>query len=231
MPVGAEGVLDNAAQDLFDRARDFVQSLLSGLVGFVSSAFGLGVILFGIVVVAIYAVLDIRRIKAAYLLAVPHTYRRDAGELWRDFDASLSRYLGGLVVLSLIEGGLSGLALWLIGVPYAVALGAFVAVVSTIPYLGPWIGSIPALVVSLFVSPTALVLTALSFLAIQQLEGNVLTPRIQGQAVRVHPIVVLIVVVAGTQLAGLLGAIFAVPALAVLRVLVDFLRERLYIKR
>jgi predicted PurR-regulated permease PerM len=231
VPVSAEEILDNAAQDLFDRAQDFVQNLLTGLVGFVSSAASLGVILFGIVVVAIYAVLDIRRIKAAYLRAAPRAYRRDARQLWEAFDASLSRYLGGLVVVTLVEGILSGLALWLIGVPYAVALGAWVALVSTIPYIGPWIGAIPALVVSLFVSPTAFALTALAFLAIQQLEGNVLTPRIQGQAVRVHPIVVLIVVVAAAQLAGLLGAIFAVPALAVLRVLADFLRARLYIKR
>jgi predicted PurR-regulated permease PerM len=231
LPVDAEEILDGATQDLFDRARDLAENLLTGIVGFVSSAFNVGVLLFGIVVVAIYAVLDIRRIKAAYLRAVPRAYRRDARALWTSFDTSLSRYLGGLVVVLVVQGVLSGAALWMIGVPYPVALGAWVSVTAIIPYLGAWLGAIPALVLAVFVSPTAVVLTALAFVAIQQLESHVLTPRIQGQAVRMHPIVVILTVVGGAELAGLAGAIFAVPALAVLRVVTDFLRDRLYVKR
>jgi predicted PurR-regulated permease PerM len=65
------------------------------------------------------------------------------------------------------------------------------------------------------------------YVAIQQLEGNLLTPRIQGHALRVHAIVVFLAVVAGGELAGLPGALFAVPALAIIRVLLDFLRARL----
>jgi predicted PurR-regulated permease PerM len=231
LPMESEDIIDDAAQDLFDRARDLAEGALTGLVGFVSSAFNVGVLLFGIVVVAIYAVLDIRRIKAAYLRATPRAYRRDARELWRSFDASLSRYLGGLVVVLVVQGALSGLALWLIGVPYPVALGAWVSLTAVIPYLGAWLGAIPALLLAAFVSPSALVLTALAFVGIQQLESHVLTPRIQGQAVRMHPIVVILTVVGGAELAGLAGAIFAVPALAVLRVATDFLRARLYVRR
>ena len=74
-------------------------------------------------------------------------------------------------------------------------------------------------------------LVILAYIGIQQLEGNVLTPRIQGQALRVHPILVFLAVIVGTEIAGLTGAIFAVPTLAVLRVLTDFLRQRLRITR
>jgi predicted PurR-regulated permease PerM len=73
-------------------------------------------------------------------------------------------------------------------------------------------------------------LAAILYLGIQQLEGNVLTPRIQGQALRVHPIVVLLAIVIGGELGGLVGVIVAVPVLAVLRVLFDFIRARLEIK-
>lgn len=69
--------------------------------------------------------------------------------------------------------------------------------------------------------------TALLFLAIQQIEGNFLTPRVQGGILRVHPIVVLLTVVAAGQLAGPAGVLLAVPSLAVARVLTDFLRPRL----
>lgn len=77
------------------------------------------------------------------------------------------------------------------------------------------------------VSPTAVVLTIVLFLVIQQLEGNFLTPKIQGDTLRVHPILVFLAVIIGGGLAGILGVLVAVPTLAVLRVLFDFFRARL----
>jgi predicted PurR-regulated permease PerM len=71
------------------------------------------------------------------------------------------------------------------------------------------------------------VLTALLFLGIQQLEGNFLTPKIQGDTLRVHPVLVFLAVIIGGGLAGIVGVIVAVPSLAVLRVLFDFFRVRL----
>src|SRR3712207_2656685 len=90
------------------------------------------------------------------------------------------------------------------------------------------LGGIPAVLVALiFESPTIAVLTVVAYVLIQQLEGNVLTPRIQGRALHVHPIIVLLAVIGGGQLAGLAGVIFAVPALAVFRVFFDFFRARI----
>lgn len=149
-------------------------------------------------------------------------FRRDADELWGAFALSLSRYLSGLA--------LAGLAAWSLGVPYPLPLGAWVAVTSVVPYVGAFAGAVPAVVLALFVSPTSALLVALAYLAIQQLEGNYLTPKIQGDALGVHPLLVFLAVVAGGDLAGLLGVILAVPALAVLRVLFDFFRARLRTK-
>ena len=84
--------------------------------------------------------------------------------------------------------------------------------------------------IALFESPTTALVTALVFIVIQQLEGNVLTPRIQGQTLRVPLILIFLAVIAGGEIAGLLGVVFAVPAMAVLRVLFDFVRARLRTK-
>jgi predicted PurR-regulated permease PerM len=86
---------------------------------------------------------------------------------------------------------------------------------------------VPAVLVAFSISPTAVVLTALAFLGIQQLESNVLTPRIQGQTIKVPSVLVFLAVIAGGALAGAMGVLFAVPMLAVLRVLCDFFRVRL----
>jgi predicted PurR-regulated permease PerM len=126
-----------------------------------------------------------------------------------------------------IQGALSPLALYLLGVPFALLLGFWVALTALIPYLGAFAGAIPAIALALTVSLRTALFTALVFFGIQQLEGNVLTPKIQGDALRVHPIFVFLAVIAGGELAGILGVVFAIPALAVLRVLLDFFRARL----
>lgn len=217
----------NLVNDLLERTQQLVERTIRGLFGIVSSAFSLGIALFGILFVAVYLLVDARKAKAAYLKIVPRTYRRDASGLWDSFGLSLSRYLGGLLFIVVIQGVFSGFALYLLGVPYFIILGAWVSLTAIIPYLGPFLGGIPAVIVALiFTSPTTAVLTVVVYIAIQQLEGNLLTPRIQGSAVRVHPIIVLLAVIGGGQLAGLVGILFAVPTLAVVKVFVDFLRAR-----
>lgn len=229
--VPPERVMEGLVSDLFDRARQIVENVLGGLVGFISRAFSFGVTIFSILFVAVYLLADVRMVKAAYLKAAPTRYRHDARELWDAFGYSLSRYLGGLILVIIIQGMLSTIALQILGVPYAILLGAWVSATAIIPYLGPFLGAIPAIIIALiFKSPTIAFLTVLAYVLIQQFEGNFLTPRIQGNALHVHPIIVLLAVIGGGQLAGLPGVIFAVPTLAVIRVFFDFFRARLRTK-
>src|SRR5215207_8554485 len=220
--------------DLFDRAQNLTENLLRSLLGFIPKALGFGVALFGVLFVAVYLLVDVRKVKAAYLKTIPTHYRHDARDPWDAFGESLSRYLGGLVFVVMIQGVLAAAALYLLGVRYAILLGVWVSVTALIPYLGAFLGGIPAVIVVLVFgssifesSTTTAILTIVAYVLIQQLEGNFLTPRIQGQALHVHPILVLLAVIAGGELAGLAGVVFAVPALAVFRVLFDFFRVRL----
>lgn len=109
----------------------------------------------------------------------------------------------------------------------ALLLGVWVVLTALVPFLGAWIGAVPAVLLALSVSPTTALLTAVLFLIIQQFERNLLTPRLQGEAVQVHPALVFLAVVAGGELAGIAGVMFAVPVVAVLRVLFDFFRARI----
>lgn len=213
--------------ELFNRVQGLTENILSGLVGYISSAFNFGVGLFGVLFVAAYLLIDVRKVKTTYLKAVPSSYRGDACDLWDAFEASLSRYLGGLLFVVVIQGALASLALWILGVDYALLLGAWISVTAIIPYLGAVLGAIPAIILALFEGPTTTLLVVIVYVAIQQLESNYLTPRIHGQALNVHPILVFLGVIAAGELAGLAGVIFAVPALAVLRVFFDFLRARI----
>ena len=225
-----EQLFADAQDAIFARAQTVAQTLLRSLLSWATQVVNILFQVFGVIFVAVYLLADTRKLKAAYLWAVPSAYRYDALELWHDFGHSLSRYLSGLFIVIIIQGLLTGIALSAIGVPYAVVLGVWVSITSILPYIGAWLGAIPAITIAAFISPKTAILTVLLYLGIQQLEGNVLTPRIQGDALRVHPILVFLAVIAGSQLAGLQGAIFAVPTLAVLRVLFDFFRRRLRVQ-
>ncbi|MHB1223323.1 MAG: AI-2E family transporter [Gemmatimonadaceae bacterium] len=227
LPQAPEQFVEKLRQDVLESVQDFGGELLGGLGQFVAGAVNTVVTLFGIVFVAIYLLSDARRVQATVLWIAPRSYRRDVRDLWNAFGFTLSRYLGGLALSLAIQGVLSAVALYFLGVPYAILLGAWVSVTALIPFLGAWIGAVPAVLLALTVSPTTALLTGGLFLLIQQLEGNVLTPRIQGQAVRVHPVLVFLAVIAGGELFGIAGVVFAVPAVAVVRVLFDFFLARL----
>jgi predicted PurR-regulated permease PerM len=213
LPGTPDQAVSSIGENLSDSARGIAGGMLGGAFGVVSGTFSFALSLFGVVFVAAYMLIDVRRFKTAYLLAFPARYRRDARDLWNAFGFTLSRYLNGLALDLFIQG--------------ALALGAFVSLTGLIPYIGAWLGAIPAVIVAFTVSPTAVILTAIVFLVIQQLEGNFLMPKIQGQSLNVHPVLVLLAVIIGGGLAGLLGVLLAVPTLAVLRVLFDFFSVRL----
>lgn len=173
---------------------------------------------FAAAVVGAYMLADSRKMKAAFLRAAPRGYRRDACELWNAFAFTFSRYLSGLGFVMFVQGALSALVLWLLGVPYAGILGIWVALTAIVPLVGAWIGAIPAVLIAFSVSSTTAAATALLFLGIQQLEGHLLTPRVMGDILRIHPVLILLTVVGAAQLAGPVGVLLAVPSLTLCRV-------------
>jgi predicted PurR-regulated permease PerM len=227
LPDTPEAVAGRLISDIKDSLGVLANNVLGHSLGILFGTFSWALTLFAVIFVAVSLLANVRSFKAAYLTSVPSHYRHDALQFWDALGHALSRYLGGLALVLAIQGGLSAAALFLIGVPYALALGAWVSITAVIPYLGAWIGAIPALLVAFSISPTAAVLTGILFLAIQQLEGNVLTPRIQAQTIKVPSVLVFLGVLAGGSLAGITGILLAVPTLATLRVIFDFFRVRL----
>jgi predicted PurR-regulated permease PerM len=229
LPDPPEVVAARLASDLRDSLGVITDNMLGRTVGLVFGTFSWALTLFAVIFIAASLLANARSFKATYLTCVPRRYRHDALEFWDALGRALSRYLGGLGLVLAIQGALSATALFLIGVPYPLALGAWVSITAVIPYLGAWIGAVPALLVAFSISPGTAAMTGLLFLGIQQLEGNVLTPRIQAQTIKVPSILIFLGVIAGGALAGLLGVLLAVPTLATLRVVFDFFRARLVV--
>jgi predicted PurR-regulated permease PerM len=185
-----------------------------------------------IVVVSIYMLLDMQRLSRAVDRRFPPSGGRP---LILRMEHALVSYVRGQILLSLIIGSSAALGLWILGatglVPgadtYALLFGAWVAFTEVLPYVGPWLGAIPPAVYALVVHPFSVIWVVLLFLGIHQLEGHVVVPKVMGSVLRLHPLLVIFGLLAGTSIDGLVGALLALPLLAVGRAVWEFFSERI----
>jgi predicted PurR-regulated permease PerM len=186
-----------------------------------------------VIVVSIYMLLDMSKLSAAIDRRFPP--KRGSPPLMTQLESALAGYVKGQLLLSLIIGTSAGAALWLIGavglVPgvdrYAFFFGLWVAFTELIPFLGPWLGAIPPLLYGLAVHPFSAIWVAVLFLAIHQIEGHIVVPKVMGSALRLHPLLVIFGLLAGAEIYGILGVFVVLPMLAVFRALWEFFGERI----
>jgi predicted PurR-regulated permease PerM len=221
---------------------EFVQSnapsagqVLSGALGFIGGVFGVFGTLLNLLlmlIVSVYLLLDRERISRAALGTVPATIRDQTVGLFQAVESTLVKYLKAQLLLCAIMGVIGWAIAYLTFGSYALLIGLWVGVTEIIPVLGPFLGAIPAVLIALFAGglTQALVVAAL-FLLAQQLEGNVLQPRIMGGSVGVHPLWVLFATLAATALYGVIGAAFAVPIVAIIAAAFRYLRGTLIFER
>jgi len=186
------------------------------------------------IVVSIYMLLDARRLKRFVVGHFPTGSPDDGEEYVRIAQSAVVNYVKAQILLSAALGASAGFAMWLLGVTgvfpagddYALFFGAWTALMEVIPYLGPVLAAIPASVVALLHSPLTMLWVILAYLAIQQIEGHVLTPTIMGQRFRVHPLIVIFAILAGNEIHGVTGMFVAIPLIPLVKETYVFLRPR-----
>lgn len=225
-----DAVLNDIESGLFDAGQRIVTDILANTVDWLTRSVNLLITTFGIIFVSIYLLADIPRFKDSFVRMWAPAYRNDALVLWDTIGYSLSRYLGGLLISILIQGVAAFVGLSILGVPYALLLGFWMSVTAILPYVGAFLGAIPAVAIALTISWQLSLATVVLYIIINQVESNFITPRIQGSAVRVHPLMIFFSVIAGSSIFGPIGAVMAVPALAVLRVMGEFFWLRLHVR-
>jgi predicted PurR-regulated permease PerM len=211
-----------------------VANVATGVIGGVFGVFGTLFNLLLLVLVSIYLLLEREKITRALLGAIPETVRDQSLELFYEVEHTLVRYLRGQIFLCAVMGVIGAAIMYFTVGKYALPVGAWVAATEIIPVIGAFLGAVPAVAIALFVPGGGFLdalLVAGLFLVAQQLEGNVLVPRVQGGSVGVHPLWVLFATLAGTALYGLVGAVFAVPVVAIIAATLRYLRGTLIFER
>lgn len=216
LPEGLHTAIDEALQNIEYRIRQGMEDALMTMTAW------FGGVLFIIVVpfLVFYLLLDVQVISQIIHILLPKRIRKPVLLLWRDINHSLGEYIRGVITVGICVGILTAIGYYLIGLPYPLFLAFIIAVLNVIPYFGPIIGAVPALLVALITTPSLLIWTLVVNLIIQMFEGNFLAPYVVGRRVHIHPIIIIFVILFGAELAGIWGLIFAVPVFVVFKVIV-----------
>ena len=194
-------------------------------VGFATSLLGGFLTVLLTVFMALYLTIDAPRMRDYLVVFWPRDRQPRVGRMANEMGARLGHWAIGQAVLCVVIGGGAWLGLQLIGVPYAALLGLVWALAEFVPGIGPFLSAIPSIVLGFTVSPEIGVASAVFSLVWSQVENNVITPRVMGSAVELHPLVILIALIVGSELLGAPGALLAIPVAATAAVVVDEIRR------
>lgn len=223
-------IIEDLRAGLLDSSQSIATTVADNVLVTLTSSVALLISAFGMVFVAVYMLADIPTFRNTYMRLWAPAYRVDAQVLWDTLGYSLSRFLSAQLLSLFIQGTITFIGLYFLGVPYALILGLVQAVAAILPYIGAFIAAAPAILMALTIGWQTAVGVAIFYLLLNQLEGNLITPNLQGNAVKVHPILIFLGVIGGSQLFGIIGAVLAVPAIAILRVIFEFFWVRLRVQ-
>ncbi|HYM51622.1 MAG TPA: AI-2E family transporter [Candidatus Limnocylindrales bacterium] len=183
-----------------------------------------------VLLIAFFLVKDAHAIRRFLADLVPFGFRSDSREIGQEISRMLGAYMRGQLLICSLVGVTTGIALWIAGIPYALALGIVAGVTAFIPFIGPFLGALPAVAVAAFVSQSTgkVILVIALFVVISNVIYNVISPKVFGDAVHLSPMLVIVAFVIGGYLGGIIGLFIAVPVAAIIRILFVYAHERVY---
>ena len=207
--------IQNIALQAGESLKAFASNIVSGVLALLGGL--LSAIL--IIVISFYLLIEKDGTEKFVQTLMPVNYRPQALRIIKRIETTLGRWFVGQLFLGFIVGFVSFIGLTIIGVPYALVLGIIAGTLELIPYIGPILSSIPAIIIAFTVSPMLAVLAFVLYFLIQQMENYVLVPKVMQKSVGLHPVVIIIAMLVGGQMAGVLGMILAIPVTTIVTII------------
>jgi predicted PurR-regulated permease PerM len=209
------GTIGEALQEGITRTVSVISSTVSFFLGILVIPFWL-----------FYILNDETRVRESVLDLIPDRIEPDLLNILCITDDIFSAYIRGQLLLCFFIGAMATIGLLIVGVDFALLLGLIAGAFEILPFVGPILGAIPALIVAALQSPMTALWTLVVFIVIQQLENLLLVPKIAGESVKLHPALIMVVLVVGNEALGLWGMLLAVPLTAVIRDVFKYLYLR-----
>ena len=173
-----------------------------------------------VLVISFYLMLERDMLKKQFLLLLPKKHQEKGLKTVAQIENKLGLWFRGQMILSFTIGVATWIVLTILGLPFALPMGLLAGMLEIVPTIGPIIASVPAIIVALTISPQIAFVVAAFYIVIQMVENNVLVPKIMEKAVGLNPIVIIIGVLIGSKFLGILGALLAVPFIAMVLIIV-----------
>lgn len=220
--------------DIQGELATLVGSLASQSVAILRGAASSALWLIFILIISFYLLKDAGRITSYLGGLAPPEYQGELSQLVKEVSEIWDSFLRGQIILSSAVGGITAVAMWIVGVKNALLLGILAGILEIIPNLGPVLAALPAVALAFFLGSEHLALSngwfallvAGLYVAIQQAENNFLVPRIIGRSVNLHPVVVIVGTIGGAMVGGILGIFLAAPVLGSARILGGYIYRK-----
>ena len=214
--------LEGNLQALLDKISNKLAQATSSVFATIIGLFGGLLSAIIILVISFYLAVQEKGAKRFLVSLTPNEHQDYLAGLIERIESKIGGWLRGQLLLMLIVGLLTYIGLYFLGVKYALTLALIAALLEIVPYIGPILAAIPAVVLSFFQSPFLALLVILLYIVIQQLENYIIYPQVMKKAVGLNPIIIIVTMLVGAKLAGILGIILAVPVTAAIA---EFLKD------
>ena len=198
----------------------FLLGTINGLTGFIMN-------LVFVVMTAIYVMTDYHVFSKQFKEVLPKKYSSDILLLLNEYNKIIRIYIRGLLISAMFVALFSALGFKVLNLEYAILLGVFCGIFNVIPYIGPYLGALPAIIVGLGQDPKLVIGIIIVVLVVQQIDGNILTPKVQGKGLNLHPLSILITIAIFGNLFGIVGMVLSIPVLAMLKTTFVFIKNKM----
>lgn len=213
---------DTVSTSFADLTKSLSQAT-SGIFKTVTSIFGGVISFFMVLVITFYLTVEEDSMKRFVQSIVPTRHRPYAAQLIAAMQHRMGYWLRGQLILSVIVFTMVYLGLSLLGIKYALVLALVAGIFEIVPFLGPWISAIPAVFFAFAQSPGKAVAVAVMYFLVQQIENNLIVPKVMGKTTGLNPLVVILAILMGARVGGIVGALLAVPVALAVAVYVESL--------
>ncbi|MFE8698775.1 AI-2E family transporter [Cytobacillus sp. FJAT-53684] len=214
--IKASGELEARLESNVGNIANGILSVFGLIGGFINTIIYLVLVPF----VLFYMLKDSHRFAPSVAVFFPQSKRDHVKNILKEMDKTISTYIQGQMLVSIIVGVLLFIGYLIIGLNYSLVLAMFGMFTNVIPFLGPYIAVVPAFLVALFQDPVMALYVAIIMLIAQQIEGNIISPNIMGKTLNIHPLTIIVLILTAGNFIGIIGIIFVIPAYSIVKVLV-----------
>lgn len=223
------GVPEKAIESISENLSNvlsFITSTNISITGAISTVISNIIMVLATVIITFYLSIEKHGTERLLRVLLPNAYESSVLKVFNQFKNKIRLWLLAQLGLSLLVGAVVTLGLWLLGVEYAITLGVVAAIMELVPVIGPILSGIAAFLIAISESLTLGIYVIIFFFIVQQLENNVLIPLLMRKTMRIHPVMVIVSLIAGAQIAGFVGIILAVPIALLVQEILNSLAER-----